>query len=89
MATAIKRPISTEMKTTPRKAPMHAVKSNLSIFQMIIMALISTRFTTAAMMIAARIALGRYLNKGVMNSNVNRTIMDMTMLETAVWQPAM
>jgi len=33
MATTIKRPISTEMKTTPKKAPMHAIKSNLSIFQ--------------------------------------------------------
>lgn len=32
--TAIKRPISTDLKTTPKNAPMHAMKSILSTFQM-------------------------------------------------------
>jgi len=31
--TAIRSPISTETKTTPKNAPMQATKSNLSIFQ--------------------------------------------------------
>lgn len=30
--TAIKRPISTDTKITPKKAPIQAIKSNLSIF---------------------------------------------------------
>lgn len=41
------------------------------------------------MMMAARIAFGMNLNRGVITINVNKTIIDMTMFETAVWQPAM
>uniref|UniRef100_A0A3Q7JCA4 Uncharacterized protein n=1 Tax=Solanum lycopersicum TaxID=4081 RepID=A0A3Q7JCA4_SOLLC len=40
------------------------------------------------MMIAARIAFGVNLKRGVMNSKVRNTTTDMTMLENAVWQPA-
>lgn len=36
--TAIKRPISTDLKITPKNAPMQARKSNLSIFHMSIAA---------------------------------------------------
>lgn len=82
-------PISTEIKMTPKNAPMQAMKSNLSIFHKRITASISTRLTTADMMMAARIAFGMNLNRGVITINVNRTIIDMTMFETAVWQPAM
>lgn len=49
----------------------------------------SIRLITAFMMMAARMAFGVYLKRGVMNSNVSNTTMDITMLETAVWQPAM
>ena len=82
--TAIKMPISTEIKITPKNAPMQAMKSNLSIFHSRITASISTRLTTADIMIAARMAFGMYLNRGVMTINVRKTIIDMTMLETAV-----
>lgn len=89
MLTAINRPISTEAKTTPKKAPMHATKSNLSIFHIKIAASMSIRPSTADIMMAARIAFGVYLKRGVMNSNVRNTTPDITMLEAAVWQPAM
>lgn len=87
--TAISRPISTETKTTPTKAPRQARKSNLSIFQIRIMASTSTSPATADIIIEARIALGVYQNSGVMNESVSSTTIDMTMLETAAWQPAM
>lgn len=87
--TAIKSPISTEAKTTPKNAPMQATKSNLSIFHIKIAALQSTRLMTAQMMIEARIAFGVYLKSGVMNCRVKNTTTDMTILETAVSQPAM
>lgn len=44
---------------------------------------------TAHMIIEASIAFGVYLNSGVMTSNVNNTTKDITMLDTAVLQPAM
>lgn len=87
--TAIKRPISTEMKTTPKKAPMQAMKSNLSIFHIKIAASTSKRPTTADMMMEARIALGVYLNNRVISSSVRKTTPDITMLDTAVLHPAM
>lgn len=43
---------------------------------------------TAEIMMAERIAFGVYSKRGVMNNNVRTTTTDMTMLETAVWQPA-
>lgn len=87
--TAIKRPISTEAKTTPKKAPMQAMKSNLSIFHIKIAALKSIRPMTADIMIDERMAFGVYLKSGVMNFKVRNTTKDITMLETAVWQPDM
>ena len=87
--TAIKRPISTVAKTTPRKAPRHATKSNLSIFHIKIAAGTSISPTTADIMMAARIAFGVYLKRGVMNSKVRNTTQDIMILETAVSQPAM
>ncbi|KAL0546191.1 hypothetical protein IC582_016097 [Cucumis melo] len=74
---------------TPKKAPIQATKSNLSIFQISFTAYKSIRLITADMMIADRIALGVYLKSGVRNAKVSSTTMDITMLETAVWQPAM
>lgn len=68
---------------------MQATKSNLSIFHSRIAASMSTRPTTAAMMIEASTAFGVYLNNGVMSTKVRRTIQDITMLEAAVLQPAM
>jgi len=47
------------------------------------------RLMTAEMMMAERMAFGVYLKSGVMNSRVKNTTTDITMLETAVWQPAM
>jgi len=44
---------------------------------------------TAEMMMAARMAFGVYLKRGVMNCSVKKTTIDITILETAVWQPAM
>lgn len=74
---------------TPRKAPIQATKSNLSIFHINFAACNSTRLITADIMIADRIAFGVYLKSGVMKTKVKSTTMDITMLETAVWQPAM
>lgn len=87
--TAIKRPISTEIKTTPKKAPMQAMKSDLSIFHIRITASMSIKPITAHIMIEASMAFGVYLNSGVMSSNVKNTTQDITMFETAVWHPAM
>lgn len=87
--TAIKSPISTEAKTTPKNAPMQATKSNLSIFHIKIAALQSTRLMTAEIMIVARMAFGVYSKRGVRNSKVKNTTTDMTILDTAVSQPAM
>ena len=87
--TAIKSPISTETKTTPRRAPMQATKSNLSIFHNRIMAGMSIRLRTADMMIEEIMAFGVYLNNGVITSKVSSTMQDITMLEAAVLQPAM
>ena len=47
------------------------------------------RLMTADMMMAARMALGVYLKRGVMNCRVKKTTQDITILEAAVWQPAM
>ena len=44
---------------------------------------------TAQMMIEARMAFGVYLKRGVKNCRVKNTTTDMTILETAVSQPAM
>lgn len=68
---------------------MQATKSNLSIFHSSITAPMSTRPTTAVMMMEASTAFGVYLNNGVMSTKVRRTTQDITMLETAVLQPAM
>lgn len=87
--TAIKRPISTDLNTTPKKAPIQATKSNLSTFHIKITASISIRPITADMIIEEIIAFGVYLNNGVISSNVNNTTKDITMFETAVLQPAM
>lgn len=87
--TAIKRPISTEAKITPKKAPMQATKSNLSIFHNRLTASTSIRPTTADIMIEASMAFGVYLNSDVMNSKVKNTTQDITMLDMAVLQPAM
>lgn len=87
--TAIRSPISTEIKITPKNAPMQAMKSNLSIFHMRIAASKSIRPITAHIIIDERIALGVYLKRGVMNSKVKKTTHDITMFDTAVLQPAM
>lgn len=49
----------------------------------------SIRPMTAEMMMEERMAFGVYSKRGVMNNNVKSTTMDITMLETAVWDPAM
>ncbi|KAG5581017.1 hypothetical protein H5410_051644 [Solanum commersonii] len=82
--TAIKRPISTDWKTTPKKAPMQATKSNLSILYRRVIASISINPITADMMMEASIAFGVYLNNGVISSKVSNTTQDMTIFETAV-----
>lgn len=87
--TAIRRPISTDTKTTPKKAPMHAMKSNLSVFHIRITASKSIRPMTAVIMMEARMAFGVYLKRGVKNSSVRNTTADIMILVTAVWQPAM
>lgn len=58
LLTAIRRPISADINSTPRKAPKHAIKSILSIFQIAHAALKSTSPDTAEVIIAARIAFG-------------------------------
>lgn len=78
-----------DMKTTPKKAPMHAMKSNLSTFQIVYAASMSIRLSTAEMMMAASTAFGVYLNRGVITSKVSITTIDITMLDTGVQQPAM
>ena len=87
--TAIKRPISTETKTTPKNAPMQATKSNLSIFHIRYAASKSTRLITAEIIMAASMAFGVYLKRGVINSKVKNTTIAIIMFETAVRQPAM
>lgn len=89
MLTAIRRPISTFLKITPRKAPMQAIKSNLSIFQSKTVASMSTRPITAAIIMEDRTAIGVYLNNGVMSNRASNTTMDKTKFDTAVLQPAM
>ena len=86
--TEIRRPISTFMKITPKKAPMQATKSNLSIFHSRTTSSMFTRFITAAIIIAASTAFGVYLNSGAMTSRVSNTTIDMMMFDTAVSQPA-
>ena len=73
MLTAIKSPYSTDANTTPKKAPMQARKSSLSVFQMRIAALISIKLRTVAIIIEAKIALGVYLKSGVISNSVIRT----------------
>lgn len=87
--TAMRSPISTETKTTPKKAPIQATKSNLSIFHSKTTASKSMRPMTADIMMDASIAFGVYLNNGVMTKRVSNTIIDITILDTAVLQPAM
>lgn len=89
MLTAINGPISTEANTTPKKAPIQAMKSSLSIFQMRMAASMSMSPTTADRMMEANIAFGVYLNSGVITSRVSNTTIDITIFETAVLQPAM
>ena len=87
--TAIKRPVSTLSNTTPKNAPTQATKSNLSIFHIKYAASKSTRPITADIMIAESTAFGVYLKRGVINCKVKNTTIDITMFETAVWQPDM
>lgn len=82
--TAIRSPISTETKMTPKNAPIQAMKSSLSTLKIKIAAWISIKGITALMMIAARMAFGVYLKRGVRKSNVKRTTIDIMMFETAV-----
>ena len=89
LLTAIKRPISTDLNTTPKNAPMQATKSNLSVFQIRYAASKSIRPITAVMMIDARMEFGVYLKSGVISSKVKNTTVDITTLEIGVWQPAM
>lgn len=84
MLTAIRRPISTDTKKTPRKAPKHARKSNLSIFQISHAARRSIKDRTAEMMIAERMQFGVYLNKGVSTNKTTSTTMAIIMLDIAV-----
>lgn len=86
--TAIKRPISTQAKTTPNKAPMQAMKSNLSIFHISNIASMSINPTTADIMMEASMAFGVYLNNGVITSRVSNTTIDITIFDTAVLHPA-
>ena len=67
---------------------MHAMKSNLSIFHISNIALMSISPTTADIMMEASIAFGVYLNSGVITSRVSKTTKDITILETAVLHPA-
>lgn len=80
----MRSPISTETKMTPKKAPIQAMKSSLSTLKIKIAAWISIKGITALMMIAARIAFGVYLKRGVRKSNVKSTTIDIMMFETAV-----
>jgi hypothetical protein len=68
---------------------MQATKSNLSIFHIKYAASKSIRLITADIIMAASIAFGVYLKRGVKNFNVKNTTVAITMFETAVWQPAM
>lgn len=63
---------------------MHAMKSNLSTFQMRVAASISMRLITAEIMMAESIAFGVYLKRGVITSKVSMTISDITIFDTAV-----
>ncbi|RYR35669.1 hypothetical protein Ahy_A10g050798 [Arachis hypogaea] len=87
--TAIIRAYSRFMNMTPKKAPMQAMKSNLSIFHIMITAFMFTKFVVAAIMIEESTAFGVYLNTGVNNVSTNNTTMDKTMFDAAVSQPAM
>lgn len=78
-----------DTKKTPKKAPKHARKSNLSIFQISQAAFRSMREVTAEIMTAERMQLGVYLNNGVSATNVMSTTMAMTMLDMAVNTPAL
>lgn len=49
----------------------------------------STKPTTADIMMEANMAFGVYLNNGVMTSRVSSTTQDMMMFDTAVLHPAM
>ncbi len=89
MLTAIRRPISTLMNKTPKKAPNSARKSNLSTFQMRYAALMSINEVTAAMMTAARMVLGAYLKSGVRANKTTITTSDITMFDTVVYAPAL
>lgn len=86
--TAMRRPISTETKKTPTKAPKQARKSNLSIFQMSQAARKSISDRTAEMMIADRMQLGVYLNNGVSTRSVNITTIAIITFDMAVYTPA-
>ncbi|KAB2037112.1 hypothetical protein ES319_D03G051700v1 [Gossypium barbadense] len=86
---AIRRSISMEKKTTPKKALIQATKSNLLIFHIRVIALMSTKLITVDIMMEASIAFGVYLNNGVMSSNVSSTTEDITILDTVVLHPAM
>ncbi|KAK5770388.1 hypothetical protein PVK06_046538 [Gossypium arboreum] len=87
--TAIKRLISTEEKTTPKKAPIQVTKSNLSIFHVRVSASMSIKLIIAYLMMEESIAFGVYLNNGVMSSNVSSTTEDIMILDVAILHPAM
>ena len=85
----MRSPISTEMKTTPKKAPAMATKSPKSTFQILYMALKSMRPMTALMMMDARMQLGRSWKSPVNATNTIITISDITMFATGVFTPAL
>ena len=87
--TAMARPCWTEIKITPTNAHNNTTKSNLSTFQIAYAAGISMRPTTAVTMIAPSTTFGVYWNKGIRKRRVTITVTDITMLDAAVFAPAL
>lgn len=87
--TETRRPISTDANKTPKKAPMQARKSSLSIFQILWTSLRSIRPGRADRMIEARIAIGVQYNSLMKNSNDISTVMAITIFDTVLSHPAL
>ena len=85
----MRSPISTEMKTTPKKAPAMAMKSPKSTFHILYMALKSMRPITALMMMDARMQFGRSWKRPVNATSTIITMSDITMFDTGVFTPAL
>lgn len=83
------RPCSTEMKRTPKKAQSMTRKSNLSILHISQAAGTSIRPMTAVTMMAPKMTLGVYWKSGMRKRSVTITVTAMTMLDTALLQPAL